>query len=57
MWAFVAVKGGEALAEDVGKSVSLETWGLAVHLKVSVAVKSPNDPGDHTPSSSLLILF
>ncbi|KAL5487412.1 hypothetical protein EMCRGX_G020007 [Ephydatia muelleri] len=44
MWAFVAVKGGEALAEDVGKSVSLETWGLAVHLKVSVAVKSPNDP-------------
>ena len=40
MWALVAVKGGGALGEDVGKSVSTQEWGPEVRL--TVAVSSPD---------------
>ena len=38
MWALVAVKGGEGgvVGEDVGKSASVQSWGITVNLKVTV---------------------
>lgn len=38
MWALVAVKGGEATGEDVGKSASIQEWGPPVHLTVSLTI-------------------
>lgn len=57
MWSFVTIKDGEPVGEDVGKSVSLDTWGLAVKLKVTIAVSSPNEPGDLHNSMSKLGVF
>lgn len=37
MWALVAVKGGGAVGEDVGKSPAPKEWGPPVHLTVSVS--------------------
>jgi beta-1,2-N-acetylglucosaminyltransferase len=37
MWALVAIKGGGAVGEDIGKSPDPQTWGADVHLTVAVA--------------------
>ena len=36
MWAFVTVKGGEVIGEDVGKSVDVHSWGMPVTLHVTL---------------------
>ena len=36
MWVFVTVKGGEPVAEDVGKAVDVQNWGLPVELHVTL---------------------
>lgn len=36
MWAFVTVKGGAVIGEDVGKSVDVNTWGPPVNLQVTI---------------------
>ncbi len=37
MWALVAVKGGGAIGEDIGKSEDVKLWGGAVHLTVTIS--------------------
>lgn len=36
MWVFVTIKGGEPVAEDVGKAVDVQSWGLPVELHVTL---------------------
>lgn len=37
MWALVTIKGGVAVGEDVGKSVSTQEWGPEVSLTVTIS--------------------
>ena len=39
MWALVTVKGGEPLAEDVGKSADIQSWGPSVMVQVTVPIQ------------------
>ncbi len=39
MWALVTVKGAEAIAEDVGKSIDTASWGSKVTVDATISLK------------------
>ena len=39
-WAFVTIKGGSSLGEDVGRNVSQNKWGTPVNIHVNVPLYS-----------------
>jgi len=54
MWAFVTIRGGKPLGEDVGKAVNVQTWGPPVTLEVTIPLTDsavecdwPSTPENH----------
>lgn len=53
MWAFVTVKGGDPVGEDIGKAVNVQSWGAPVTLAVTLPLSDSSEP--HTAQYSVYI--
>lgn len=51
MWAFVTVKGGDPVGEDIGKALDVQSWGASVTLAVTLPLSDSGEP--HTVECSV----